>query len=130
MNKHPFTMRQLFHLKPKTLEKRITVFYAEKKDAETLVRLILMLQVRGALGNEELENPCCELVRNLYIQKEYRQVAAFKRFYFQFESYFSHAEWRELLQELFPFLPKYRAWKQLQLLVQIYLATKYRGTVP
>ncbi|MFC4770632.1 hypothetical protein [Enterococcus hermanniensis] len=130
MNKHPFTMRQLFHLKPETLEKRITIFYAEKQDAETLLRLIIVFQVRAALGTEGIEKPCCELVRNLYIQKEYRSVPAFKRFYYQFEGYFSQAEWQEILQELFPFLPKYIAWKVAQLLVRIDIATMHRGTVP
>ena len=46
MEKPLFTIQQLFQLKRKTLEKRLTNYYQETQDGDTAIQYLLVLQVR------------------------------------------------------------------------------------
>ncbi len=86
MQKHPFTISQMFRLKQKTLEKRITAYYQTSSDAATVIKLVRLLQIRGELSTEAIDTPCFELIRTLYIQQPGRKM---KRYFFYFQAYFS-----------------------------------------
>ncbi|REC31239.1 hypothetical protein CF160_01740 [Enterococcus pseudoavium] len=127
MQRHPFTARQMFHLKQRTLEKRITDYYRTSQDGETVIKLARLLQIRNELGTEEINQPCAELVRALYIKQA---AAESLRYFFYFRSYFSQTEWQNLLLQFFPQVPVWHFQRLLGLMKQIALATRYSATVP
>lgn len=126
MQKHPFTIYQLFHLKQKTLEKRIAAYYQASNDAKTVIKLIRLLQIRGELGTEAIDTPCFELIRTLYIQQTSRHL---KRYFFYFRTYFSQAEWETLLLRFFPEIPAIKVWRE-SLTLTLCTVVFHQFTVP
>lgn len=102
MQQQPFTPRQLFQLKPKTLEKRFAAYYAVSGDQDTVIKLVRVLQIRQILKGEADSKPCDELIRILYLTNATKTM---KRYCYYFCDYFTTAEWQELLLRLFVALP-------------------------
>ncbi|MBU5364431.1 hypothetical protein ACFFH2_06305 [Enterococcus devriesei] len=96
----PFSAQQLFKLKRQTLEKRLTDYYGETQDTKTLLNLLIALQIRDALGNEDFSQFLRPLVRQLFLKTTATRVL--RHYYCHFESYFSAKEWQTVLARLFP----------------------------
>ena len=126
MQEHPFTAKQLFSLKPQTLEKRITLYYQVSKNKNCVIKLVRVLQIRDQLGTEALKTPCRELIRTLYIDAP---TSSMKRYFYYFREYFSLAEWALLLLHIFSKQPVFRNWKTV-IIQKIYREIRYYGTVP
>ncbi|MGO3727303.1 MAG: hypothetical protein ACTJFI_00125 [Enterococcus viikkiensis] len=127
MQEQPFTAKQLFSLKPQTLEKRITLYYQVSKNKNCVIKLVRVLQIRDQLGTEALETPCRELIRTLYIDAP---TSSMRRYFYYFRAYFSVAEWALLLLQMFSQHPVFRHWKQVVRIQKIYRERRYYGTVP
>lgn len=127
METQPFTAHQLFHLKPATLERRIQAFYDESGDGTTVIKLVRLLQIRDALGTEDLETPCLTLVRTLYIDHPTRSM---KRYFYYFQAYFSVVEWVALVQSFFAKLPYFLLWKKIQTVEAVCELMAHAFTVP
>lgn len=96
----PFSAPQLFKLKRRTLEKRLTDYYGETQDTKTLLNLLIALQIRDALGNEDFSQFLRPLVRQLFLKTT--ATRGLRHYYCHFESYFSAKEWQTVLARLFP----------------------------
>lgn len=96
----PFSVQQLFKLKRQTLEKRLTDYYGETQDTKTLLNLLIALQIRDALGNEDFSQFLRQLVRQLFLKTT--ATRGLRHYYCHFESYFSAKEWQTVLARLFP----------------------------
>lgn len=96
----PLTHQQLFHLQPKTLEKRIQTFYQESQNSSLTIKYILALRVRYQLGAQEFAEILKELVRYLFLKT--KATRTMKRFFYYFQDYFLAPEWRGLKLRVFP----------------------------
>lgn len=67
MQQQPFNPRQMFQLKPKTLEKRISAYYAVSGNQENVIKLVRVLQIHPVLGREEHSKPCDKWILKLYL---------------------------------------------------------------
>ena len=128
MQQHPFTMRQMFRLKPKTLDKRITVYYLVSREAICTLKLIRLLQIRNDLGTEVIDQPCRELARRLYLACPVTR--GMKRYVYYFRTYFSESEWQEVLLRIFPVFPLLDVWKLQQAVTLLQIVQKACFTVP
>lgn len=115
----PFSALQLFKLKRKTLESRLTDYYVETQDTKTLLKLLIALQVRDALGAEDFSQFLRPLVRQLFLKTSSTRIL--RHYYCHFEAYFSSREWQTVLARLFPLkiyftklLSKFRSIFQLE----------------
>lgn len=122
MLQQPFTPRQMFRLKPKTLEKRITAYYTLSGDQDNVIKLVRVLQIRQVLGKEEVSKPCDELIRRLYLNGA---TEAMKRYCYYFYDYFTEAEWKEILSRLFVVLPKLQRIYQLLVILDCYQVEQF-----
>ena len=100
MDEYGLSCKQIFSLKRKTLEKRISNFYNETKDSDSAIRILVALQVREELGLADFSFMLADLVH--YIFMKTKSNATLRRFYIFFEEYFDKKEWRVLLIKLFP----------------------------
>ena len=100
MDEYGLSCKQIFSLKRKTLEKRISNFYNETNDSDSAIRLLVALQVREELGLADFSFMLADLVH--YIFMKTKSNATLCRFYIFFEEYFDKKEWRVLLLKLFP----------------------------
>lgn len=100
MDEYGLSCKQIFSLKRKTLEKRISNFYNETNDGDSAIRLLVALQVREELGLADFSFMLADLVH--YIFMKTKSNATLRRFYIFFEEYFDKKEWRVLLIKLFP----------------------------
>ncbi|MBO0413789.1 hypothetical protein JZO81_22365 [Enterococcus hulanensis] len=100
MDEYGLSCKQIFSLKRKTLEKRISNFYNETNDSDSALRLLVALQVREELGLADFSFMLADLVH--YIFMKTKSNATLRRFYIFFEEYFDKKEWRVLLIKLFP----------------------------
>lgn len=100
MDEYGLSCKQIFSLKRKTLEKRISTFYNETNDSDSAIRLLVALQVREELGLADFSFMLADLVH--YIFMKTKSNATLRRFYIFFEEYFDKKEWRVLLIKLFP----------------------------
>ena len=94
-----FTPRQVFSLRPKTLEKRIDKHYQETRDAGSIIQILIALQVRDELGEEDFSFFMKRLVRKLFL--ETKTSRTLRRYYFYFKNYFSSDEWKVVSIRLF-----------------------------
>ncbi|SES96143.1 hypothetical protein SAMN04487821_104165 [Enterococcus malodoratus] len=99
MNEQLLTNRQLFNLKPKTLENRITQFYQRTQNSSLTIKYILALRVRYQLGAEEFADILRDLVRDIFMNT--KATRTMKRFFYYFQDYFMAPEWRSLRLRLF-----------------------------
>lgn len=67
MNEQILSHRQLFHLKSKTLEHRITNYYHKTQNSSLTIKYILALRVRHQLGDEEFAFILKDLVREIFM---------------------------------------------------------------
>ena len=100
MDEYGLSCKQIFSLKRKTLEKRISNFYNETKDSDSAIRLLVALQVREELGLADFSFMLADLVQHIFMKT--KSNATLRRFYIFFEEYFDKKEWRVLLIKLFP----------------------------
>lgn len=100
MNQQALSFRQLFHLKPKTLETRITNFYHSTQNSSLTIQYILTLRVRHQLGAQEFAYFLKDLVRELFLNT--KATRTMKRFFYYFKDYFMAPEWRALKLRMFP----------------------------
>lgn len=109
----PWTVKQLFTLKVKTLEQRFTKLYETETDGVLVIKLITILHVRNNLCNEVIDRPCLALAREIFQTQRLRRQL--KRNLFYFVDYFSADEWQKILVRLQTFAEKFSS--QLQLLL-------------
>ncbi|WP_270378256.1 hypothetical protein [Enterococcus malodoratus] len=100
MEDHGLSRRQLFNLKRKTLEKRIKNYYRGTNVGNGAVEMLVALQVREELCEEEFSYMLANLVQHIFLRT--RSSAALRRYYVFFAEYFEKKEWRLLLIKLFP----------------------------
>ena len=100
MNEQPLNYRQLFQLKPKTLEKRISEYYYRTQNSSLTFKYILTLRVRYQLGAKEFANILKDLVREIFMHT--KATRTMKRFFYYFKDYFMAPEWRALKMKTFP----------------------------
>ncbi|MBO0409582.1 hypothetical protein JZO77_07785 [Enterococcus hulanensis] len=100
MNEQLLTCRQLFNLKPKTLEKRISEYYYETQNSSLTIKYILTLRVRWQLGAKEFQHILKDLVRDIFMHT--KATRTMKRFFYYFQDYFMAPEWRALTSKVFP----------------------------
>lgn len=96
----PLSFRQLFNLKPKTLERRITNFYNETQNSNITIQYILAIKARNQLGAAEFKYFLKDLVRDLFMNT--KATRSMKRFFHYFEDYFMAPEWKTLSSKVFP----------------------------
>lgn len=99
MNEQLLSCRQLFNLKPKTLETRITNFYNQTQNSSLTIQYILTLRVRYQLGAQEFAHILKDLVRYLFMNT--KATRTMKRFFYYFQDYFMAPEMRSLRLRLF-----------------------------
>lgn len=100
MEDHGLSRRQLFNLKRKTLEKRIKNYYRATNDGNGAIEMLVALQVREELCEEDFSYMLANLVQHIFLRT--RSNAALRRYYIFFAEYFEKKEWRLLLIKLFP----------------------------
>ncbi|WP_270364304.1 hypothetical protein [Enterococcus malodoratus] len=100
MEDHGLSRRQLFNLKRKPLEKRIKNYYRATNDGNGAIEMLVALQVREELCEEEFSYMLANLVQHIFLRT--RSSAALRRYYVFFAEYFEKKEWRLLLIKLFP----------------------------
>ena len=100
MNEQTLSHRQLFNLKSKTLEKRITDYYYDTQNSSLTIKYILALRVRYQLGAEEFAHFLKDLVRKIFMNT--KATRTMKRFFYYFQDYFMAPEWRALTSKVFP----------------------------
>ncbi|BBM18081.1 hypothetical protein G15_1745 [Enterococcus avium] len=100
MEDHGLNRRQLFNLKRKTLEKRIKNYYRATNDGNGAIEMLVALQVREELCEEDFSYMLANLVQHIFLRT--RSNAALRRYYIFFAEYFEKKEWRLLLIKLFP----------------------------
>lgn len=100
MNEQILSHRQLFHLKSKTLEHRITNYYHKTQNSSLTIKYILALRVRHQLGDEEFAFILKDLVREIFMNT--KATRTIKRFFYYFKDYFMAPEWRTLSAKVFP----------------------------
>ncbi|HCM87543.1 MULTISPECIES: hypothetical protein [Enterococcus] len=115
MSEPLFTPRQLFTLKRKTIEKRTSTYYEETRDEAQTVKILIALQVRDELGEDDFSFFMYDLVRRLFMKT--KSTRALRRYYVYFKEYFEAKEWRLLTLRLFP-IKTYIAEKLEQLYTQ------------
>ena len=96
----PLSFRQLFNLKPKTLETRITDFYHQTQNSSITIQYILATKVRNQLGAAEFNHFLKDLVRELFMNT--KATRSMKRFFHYFEDYFMAPEWQTLSSKIIP----------------------------
>ena len=100
MQIQPLSFRQLFNLKPKTLETRITNFYQATQNSSVTIQYILTLKVRNQLGATEFDHFLKDLVRELFMNT--KATRTMKRLFHYFEDYFMAPEWQTLRSKVLP----------------------------
>ncbi|MDU5334909.1 hypothetical protein [Enterococcus sp.] len=100
MQTQPLSFRQLFNLKPKTLETRITNFYQATQNSSITIQYILAIKARNQLGAAEFDLFLKDLVRELFMNT--KATRSMKRFFHYFEDYFMAPEWQTLSSKVFP----------------------------
>ena len=96
----PLSFRQLFNLKPKTLETRITNFYQSTQNSNITIQYILAIKARKQLGAAEFNYFLKDLVRDLFMNT--KATRSMKRYFHYFEDYFMASEWNTLSSKVFP----------------------------
>lgn len=90
---------QLFRLKRKTLEKRLTNYYEETGDGEKVMRYLTGLQVRDELTGDDFSWMLKDLVRHIFLKtKTTRTMRSLFQYY---KEYFSAGEFRMLVKRFF-----------------------------
>ncbi|MGM0166899.1 hypothetical protein IGI39_001878 [Enterococcus sp. AZ135] len=100
MEEYGLSRQQIFSLKRKTLEKRIKNFYRETNDGNSAIEMLVALQVREELCQEDFSFMLAELVHYIFLKT--RSNSTLRRFYTFFAEYFEKKEWRLLQIKLFP----------------------------
>ena len=100
MQIQPLSFRQLFNLKPKTLETRITNFYQATQNSSITIQYILAIKARNQLGAAEFDLFLKDLVRELFMNT--KATRSMKRFFHYFEDYFMAPEWKTLSARISP----------------------------
>lgn len=98
MKKQLFTPQQLFHLKRKTLEKRITNFYQETGNGDMAIKYLIALQVRDELGTEDFRWMLKDLARHVFLKT--KATRTLRRYFNYFKDYFTAREWRKMVARL------------------------------
>lgn len=100
MDDQTLSYHQLFNLKSKTLEKRITEYYYQTQNSSLTIKYILTLRVRHQLGAEEFAFVLKDLVREIFLKTKAKRTM--KRFFYYFQDYFMAPEWQTLKLKTFP----------------------------
>ncbi|HCM85384.1 MULTISPECIES: hypothetical protein [Enterococcus] len=99
MSNQPFTPQQLFSLKRATLEKRTMNYYEETRDENSTIKILIALQVRDELSEDDFSFFRKDLVRHLFLKT--KSTRSLRRYYIYFKEYFAEREWRLLTARLF-----------------------------
>ncbi len=68
MEDHGLSRRQLFNLKRKTLEKRIKNYYRTTNDGNGAIEMLVALQVREELCEEDFSYMLANLVQHIFLR--------------------------------------------------------------
>lgn len=99
MDEHLLNERQLFSLKRKTLEKRIDAHFRTTGDIKETLEILLVLQVREDLTEDDFAFMLKDLVRHIFMTAKSSRLL--RKFYVFFEDYFDTKEARSLSLKLF-----------------------------
>lgn len=91
---------QVYKLKKKTLEKRISTYWEETKDEKLTIKYLVALQVRDRLGTEDFSFVLKDLVKEIFLTT--KSTRTLRRYYYKFKEYFDKKEWKLLTVRLFP----------------------------
>ena len=92
MEKPLFTPTQIFSLKRKTIEKRMDRYFNDTHDAKQTIQILVALQVRDELAEEDFSFCMMELVRRILMKSKTSRTL--RRYYIYFKNYFSSKEWK------------------------------------
>ena len=99
MEKPLFTPTQIFSLKRKTIEKRMDQYFNDTHDAKQTIQILVALQVRDELVEEDFSFCMMELVRRILMKSKTSRTL--RRYYIYFKNYFSSKEWKVVSLRLF-----------------------------
>lgn len=99
MEKPLFSPNQIFSLKRKTIEKRMENYYTETHDEKVTIQILVALQVRDELGQEDFSFCMKGLVRRILMKSKTSRTL--RRYYIYFKNYFSSKEWKVVSLRLF-----------------------------
>lgn len=99
MEKPLFTPTQIFSLKRKTIEKRMDRYFNDTHDAKQTIQILVALQVRDELAEEDFSFCMMELVRRILMKSKTSRTL--RRYYIYFKNYFSSKEWKVVSLRLF-----------------------------
>ncbi|MGL9728294.1 hypothetical protein [Enterococcus sp. DIV0756] len=99
MKKHLLDKNQLFSLKRKTLEKRISEYYFETGDVKDTLEFLLVLQVREELTSDDFSFMTVDIVKHIFMKT--KNTRLLRRLAVFFEAYFDKKEWKVLSRRLF-----------------------------
>ncbi|MGM0216081.1 hypothetical protein [Enterococcus sp. AZ109] len=99
------TQRQLFSMKRKGLEKRLSDYYAETMDAGYIIQSAVAIQVRNALTTEDFSFIAKDLIRDLFLTSD--NLRSVRHLCFFFRVYFTNDEWTTVIKRLFETPEKY-----------------------
>ena len=99
MEEHLLNERQLFSLKRKTLENRIDAHFRTTGDIKETLEILLVLQVREDLTEDDFAFMLKDLVRHIFMTAKSSRLL--RKFYVFFEDYFDTKEARSLSLKLF-----------------------------
>lgn len=125
MEKALFSPNQLFTLKRKTIEKRMDQYYNETHDVKATIQILIALQVRDELGQEDFSFCMKELVRRILMKSKTSRTL--RRYYMYFKNYFSSKEWKVVSLRLFAV--KTYLKEQVEKLVSQFITQPLRGLV-
>lgn len=94
-----FTPTQIFKLKRKTIEKRMDRYFNDTHDAKQTIQILVALQVRDELAEEDFSFCMKELARRILMKSKTSRTL--RRYYIYFKNYFSSKEWKVVSLRLF-----------------------------
>lgn len=100
MTSQLFSHQQMFKLKRKTIEKRLSSYWKETKDEKLTIKYLIALQVRDRIGEEDFSFMLEDLVKEIFLNT--KSTRTLRRYYYKFKEYFDKKEWEKLTVRLFP----------------------------
>lgn len=120
-----FTPTQIFSLKRKTIEKRMDQYFNDTHDAKSTIQILVALQVRDELGDEDFSFCMMELVRRILTKSKTSRTL--RRYYIYFKNYFSSKEWK--LVGLHLFAAKSFVKEKIEKVISQFITEPLRGLV-
>ncbi|MDU5333182.1 hypothetical protein [Enterococcus sp.] len=120
-----FTPTQIFSLKRKTIEKRMDQYFNDTHDAKSTIKILVALQVRDELTEEDFSFCMMELARRILMKSKTSRTL--RRYYIYFKNYFSSKEWK--LVGLRLFAAKSFVKEKIEKVISQFITEPLRGLV-